>query len=228
MRVPFGLAALDIDTEDFIVNSSEILIKQTVLMDVIFTPVIDGIIKLIRYQMDQMKELKRNLDYIILVGGFGQSEYLLEQITEAFENDVTKVFSPNNGESAVSKGAVYYAMDNRSISHRVMRISYGVKISSPFKENVDLSEYQFFDKAGVKCCRNRFDIFVEKGESVSLTDSTKKKYFTSNKKTCDIGRVSIKKKKEKKEEGIKLTLLYRNLWLWRRQPSSLRDRSWSK
>jgi hypothetical protein len=209
MTVPFGLAALDIATEDFTVNSYEILIKQTVLTDVIFTPVIDGIIKLIRYQMDQMKELKRNLDYIILVGGFGQSDYLLKQIEKAFENDVTKVFSPHNGESAVSKGAVYYALDNHSISHRVMRISYGVKISSPFIENVDLSEYQFVDKAGVKCCKNRFDIFVKKGESVSLTDSTKRKYFTSNKKACDIGKVSI----TKKEEGIKLTLLYRNLWL---------------
>ncbi|KAI8888808.1 hypothetical protein K501DRAFT_320722 [Backusella circina FSU 941] len=187
MKLPFGLGSLDINTEDFKINSLDgVLIKDTVIKDVVFTPVIQSILNLIRYQMDQMKEINRHLDYIILVGGFGQSGYLYEQILKVFDNDVTKVFSPENGEIAVSTGAVYYAMDTRSISHRIMRISYGVKISSPFIENMDLSEYQYTDKAGQKFCKNRFDIFVRKGEEVSLNDSIKRNYYTFNQKACDI------------------------------------------
>ena len=69
----------------------------------VFDPVIGMIIQLINGQLDQVEEALGNLDVssILLVGGFGSSEYLRREIEKHFSgcDDIPelKVIQPVNG-----------------------------------------------------------------------------------------------------------------------------------
>lgn len=68
---------------------------------------------------------------VVLVGGFGQNRYLKSRVRDAI-TPRTRVLQPENGVTAVVKGAVIYGLGNYQpalapvgISSRVARRSYG-------------------------------------------------------------------------------------------------------
>lgn len=185
--LPYNLQNRTIHTDDgFNMSGDSLEIPIKVLANEVFDPVIDEVINLIQFQLDRLNETK--LDYIILVGGFGQSKYLLRKIKDNFEYKVGNIVVPDAGELAVSRGAVYFGLNPYSISHRRMRLSYGVGISSPFVEGLDRLDYKIKDKAGKFFCKNRFDPFVKKGEDVSIKDYVARPYFTYNSNVCYISK----------------------------------------
>ena len=58
----------------------------------IFEPMVHEVIDLI---LDQIRMLKGNVSRILLVGGFGQSSYLREQIRESIDD--IEILQPGNG-----------------------------------------------------------------------------------------------------------------------------------
>jgi serine/threonine-protein kinase ATR len=94
----------------------------------IFEPIIKDIISLLE---EQISMAEGQITAIILVGGFGQSEYLKDRIQEAIKRGI-HVLRPPDGWSAVVKGAVIHGLNLHRpvlsaprIASRVARRSYG-------------------------------------------------------------------------------------------------------
>ncbi|KAG2198766.1 hypothetical protein INT47_010552 [Mucor saturninus] len=168
--------------DGFSLDENGLAISTKVLEAEVFKPVIQKVIKLVQFQLDRLNGTL--LDYIIIVGGFGQSKYLIEKIKEKFASIVGDVIVPDGGEVAVTRGAVYFGLDPYSISHRRMRLTYGISISSPFIEGVDRLDYKRTDSEGKDICINRFDAIVKKGDDVSIQNGYTRTYYTFNSGAC--------------------------------------------
>lgn len=158
----------------------------------VFQPVVDEVLELIEFQLEELRKDSVRLDYIILVGGFGQSQYLKQKVEERFNKEVGSVVVPSVGELAVTRGAVLFGLDPYSITHRKMKITYGFGITAPYEEGLDKPDLKVIDKKNNKVvCKNRFDVCVKKGQEVSLAESKKKRYYTFNSNTCHLSKLDI-------------------------------------
>ncbi|KAI8067212.1 hypothetical protein BDF21DRAFT_426055 [Thamnidium elegans] len=185
--LPRSLNGRTIENDNgFRMDIDSLCIPTSLLLTRVFDPVIEEIVLLIDYQLGALD--KDLLHYIILVGGFGQNTYLLQRIRDEYPNEkiVGDIIVPDVRELAVVRGAVYFGLDPYSISHRRMRVSYGISISSPFNEDLDRPEYKVFNSHGDAYCRNRFDPLVTKGTDVSINDRISRKYTTQNSKTFSL------------------------------------------
>jgi hypothetical protein len=94
----------------------------------IWDPIMKDIICLINEQISMADD---EVAAVVLVGGFGQNRYLKARVREAIIPGV-RVLQPENGVTAVVKGAVIYGLGNYQpamapvgIASRVARRSYG-------------------------------------------------------------------------------------------------------
>jgi tRNA A37 threonylcarbamoyltransferase TsaD len=69
----------------------------------IFDPVVDKVIDLVR---DQIIATKQSVNAVLLVGGFGQSNYLKERMRESLEEFGVRILQPPNAWTVVVRGAV--------------------------------------------------------------------------------------------------------------------------
>jgi len=68
----------------------------------ILDPVIDEVVKLVR---DQIQSINTEVKAVLLVGGFGGSQYLSQRLREIVPKNTT-VLQPGHGWSAVVRGAL--------------------------------------------------------------------------------------------------------------------------
>lgn len=108
----------------------------------IFEPVIAEIIDVLEDQMAEMDGVPRA---VLLVGGFGQSPYLLARIRAVLDPSI-KILLPAHARTAVCRGAamkgVADVMQNLSkiaIGSRIARKSYGLSISTSFEARKHLA-----------------------------------------------------------------------------------------
>jgi hypothetical protein len=101
----------------------------------IFDPIVDKIIKLVD---DQIQATNRTISAVLLVGGFGQNNYLKERLRTSLSNTV-QILQPPNAWTAVVRGAVIMGLarsDPRLTSvglvSRAARKHYGADLSVPF------------------------------------------------------------------------------------------------
>ena len=99
-------------------------------MHAIFEPIMLKIIALVQGQID---DSRRNVRAVLLVGGFGQSNYLKKRIEAAV--DGVEVLQPPNAWTAVVRGAVMMGLANSNaawatvgVISRAARKHYGVKL----------------------------------------------------------------------------------------------------
>jgi tRNA A37 threonylcarbamoyltransferase TsaD len=70
----------------------------------ILDPVVDKVIDLVR---DQIIATKQSVNAVLLVGGFGQSNYLKERMRESLEEEFgVRILQPPNAWTVVVRGAV--------------------------------------------------------------------------------------------------------------------------
>lgn len=186
LEVPYQLPDMVIIKNGFEMRKRELAISFEAIEDEVFKPVVHEILELISFQLTQLKRDGVKLDYLILVGGFGQSSYLAQKLETRFKKEVGKITAPLEGQLAVSRGAVYFGSDPYSITHRSMKITYGFGISAPFEEGVDREDFRVVDKANRVFCRYRFDPCVLKGQDISLKKGIKRVYYTFNSNVCNI------------------------------------------
>jgi molecular chaperone DnaK (HSP70) len=101
----------------------------------IFDPVVAKIIKLVE---DQIRATSRTIKAVLLVGGFGQNNYLKERLRTSLSSTV-QILQPPNAWTAVVRGAVMMGLarsDPRLTSvglvSRAARKHYGASMSVPF------------------------------------------------------------------------------------------------
>ncbi|XP_014860866.1 PREDICTED: heat shock 70 kDa protein 12A-like, partial [Poecilia mexicana] len=73
-----------------------------------------------------------SIKYILLVGGFAESQILRRYITDAFI-DNCKVLCPFRPQEAILKGAVEFARNQGAVASRKSAYTYGVGLSERFK-----------------------------------------------------------------------------------------------
>ncbi|ORX60439.1 actin-like ATPase domain-containing protein [Hesseltinella vesiculosa] len=140
----------------------------------VFEPVVKDVLDLLHQQL----KMTTNLKAIFMVGGFGSSQYLYHRVNEEFSPLGVKVVTPNRGELAVARGAVYAGLNPTKVSVRVPRYWYGIEITAPFVEGVDPPHFKITNPDGTVRSDHRFSIFVRRGEPLPNDHCISKRYTT--------------------------------------------------
>lgn len=115
---------------------------------------------------------------VLVVGGFGASEYLFQQIKLHVPPQYqSKVVRPMDSVAAIVKGAVTAGITERVISHRVARRHYLMATLQPFKEGYHPEQYRVPSLDGRDRCKYTRQIFVQKGERVKIGEPVKVSFF---------------------------------------------------
>jgi len=138
----------------------------------IFDPVVDDILSLIAAQLKQVPDIK----VMFVVGGFAGSPYLMRRIRARFDGEVAHIVSPPAPGSAIVQGAVSLALHPEAIVSRIAKKTYGTSVILPFEPHLDPPELLKWTH-GAEYCRNRFDVFVRKGDRVEVDKCVTKSYF---------------------------------------------------
>ena len=115
---------------------------------------------------------------MLVVGGFGASEYLFQQIKlhvpPQFQQ---KVVRPMDSVAAIVKGAVTAGITERVVTSRVARRHYLMATLQPFKEGHHPEQYRVPSLDGKDRCKYTRQIFVQKGQRVKIGEPVKVGFF---------------------------------------------------
>ncbi|KAI8875861.1 actin-like ATPase domain-containing protein [Backusella circina FSU 941] len=140
----------------------------------VFDPVVEKVIQLcIDLQNDTS-----NLKAIFLVGGFGSSPYLYNEMKKVFDSKKVHVIQPERPEMAVARGAVIFGMNPTKVATRIPRHWYGIEITNVFEPELDPEEYKIYRPDGSVRCDNRFSTYVERGKPLDIDSCVSRVYTT--------------------------------------------------
>ncbi|KAF7548766.1 hypothetical protein G7046_g8558 [Stylonectria norvegica] len=143
-----------------------------------FEPVVNRILELVRNQIIAIQAQNRTLQNILVVGGFGASEYLFQQIKLHVPPQFqSKVVRPMDSVAAIVKGAVTAGITERIITHRIARRHYLMATLQPFKEGYHPEAYRVPSLDGKDRCKFTRQIFVQKGQKVKNGEPVKVSFF---------------------------------------------------
>ncbi|KAI9270319.1 hypothetical protein EDC94DRAFT_535585 [Helicostylum pulchrum] len=156
-------------------ENGSLFIPARELCEQVFEPIVSQVLSLIEAQRIQSPVLEA----IFLVGGFGQSNYLFKRVADAFAKKVGKVYVPPRGELAVVRGAVYFGLSPQTVTERISRRTYGIETRMLFENEFDLPEFAVIGTDGKKYCRQRFNAYVCKGQSVKVNECVSKTFIVT-------------------------------------------------
>ncbi|XP_007542604.1 heat shock 70 kDa protein 12A-like [Poecilia formosa] len=110
--------------------------------------------------------LKReySIEYILLVGGFANSQILHQYIIDQF-GGTCRILCPFRAQEAIMRGAVEFGRNPSWVASRKSPYTYGVAVSEPFDELKHKPEKKFMVGEEEWCC-DRFVKLVQAGEDV--------------------------------------------------------------
>ncbi|KAI5794264.1 hypothetical protein DFH27DRAFT_502696 [Peziza echinospora] len=148
----------------------------------VFIPSFQEIEKLIMEQVASA-EKKTNclVTGVLLVGGFGSSEYLYSYLASRIHSssgNVIKILQPPDAWTAIVNGAVVdsvaYHNNFHIVTSRIARFSYGLRISLPFIPGYHPERRRFYCKFTGRClCSHRMEWLVKKGMEIPNQKSMK-------------------------------------------------------
>ncbi|MCJ1423028.1 hypothetical protein MMC29_000909, partial [Sticta canariensis] len=159
-----------------------------------FEPVVNRILELVRNQIIGIQAQNRilqvahlnslsstannTLQNVLVVGGFGASEYLFQQIKLHVPPQFqAKVVRPMDSVAAIVKGAVTAGITERVVTSRVARRHYLMATLQPFKEGHHPEQYRVPSLDGKDRCKYTRQIFVQKGQRVKIGEPVKVSFF---------------------------------------------------
>ncbi|XP_047225666.1 heat shock 70 kDa protein 12A-like [Girardinichthys multiradiatus] len=110
-----------------------------------------------------------NIEYILLVGGFAESQILQRYITDEFIDDC-KVLCPITPQEAIMKGAVEFGRNQGVVASRKSAYTYGVSLLERFNESIHRADKKYTNKEG-DFCRDIFGKLVEIDEDVGWNET---------------------------------------------------------
>lgn len=106
---------------------------------------------------------------IVMVGGFSESSVLQDRVRRRFSDHI--VIIPTDAGVAVLKGAVMFGHDPKAIAQRILKYTYGQKVSHVFTD-VCLKTHpratRECDEDGVMRCINVFSVHARAGDAVTM------------------------------------------------------------
>lgn len=150
-------------------------------MRAIFEPVVGEVIKLVQ---DQIKSSKVPIRAVLLVGGFGASNYLKERLRNAVDHRI-KILQPPNAWLAVVHGAVMKGLANSApeqltmvkVQNRKGRKHYGVEWRVRYDETLHSTLRHQRHWCGLDGCYkvHAMEWFIKRGDPVAENEP----YYTS-------------------------------------------------
>ncbi|KAG0136910.1 hypothetical protein HOY82DRAFT_549029 [Tuber indicum] len=133
----------------------------------IFEPIVAQVLELISKQViEVLKSGKGPIAAILLVGGFGSSEYLYQRINR-WAADKIDVMQPRNAWTAVVRGAIIRGLqgDIAAVQSRLSRRHYGVVHDSRYDESKhDESERVWHPLRCEWVVKNRIQWYIRRGD----------------------------------------------------------------
>ncbi|XP_063353537.1 heat shock 70 kDa protein 12A-like [Pelmatolapia mariae] len=126
---------------------------------------------------DSLKEILKkhlNMEYILLVGGYAESQILRQHVIDQF-GDQCKVLCPYRPQEAIIKGAVMLGRNPAAVASRKSAFTYGFADSETFDPSKHKKEKTFVVQ-GEEFCGDIFRKLVEEGEDVDW-DETRELIF---------------------------------------------------
>lgn len=183
LDLPASMGLGDLTDESIGLENGSLLLPAHELCNEIFEPVVCQVLELIDNQLRQSP----NLEAIFLVGGFGQSNYLFRRVEDVFADKVGMIGVPPRGELAVVRGAVYFGLSPTTVTERISRRTYGVETRMLFQNDIDPPEFSIIGVDGRTYCRQRFSVYVHKGQSVNVDECVSKVFVISYPNDTDSG-----------------------------------------
>ncbi|XP_060574862.1 heat shock 70 kDa protein 12B-like isoform X2 [Ruditapes philippinarum] len=121
-------------------------------------------------------ENTRKIKSILMVGGYSESPLLQHAIKEAFPD--VDVVIPIGASSTIVRGALVYGHSPISIRERVLKYTYGVGTTQPFKEGIDPEHLKLQAATGLRC--KTFSKHVEKGQVVRCHEPQVERGYRTN------------------------------------------------
>ena len=134
----------------------------------LFDVVVDQVLNLISTQVSKASGGPYSVNSILLVGGFGESEYLYRRIDRWASQSDIQVIQPRNAATSIVRGALLKGLEPRigrlktEVKRRARR-SYGVAGQQPFITGKHLERDAIIDEhTGQKMARNQVSWFIRK------------------------------------------------------------------
>ena len=134
----------------------------------LFDPIIDQVLRLISAQVGAVLKDRAQVNSILLVGGFGESEYLYQRVQGWASHHAIQVIQPREASTAIVRGAVLRGLEPKdgpaktSINRRARR-SYGVPTNQLFIDGKHLEQDAIIDNVtGRKYARDQIRWVIRK------------------------------------------------------------------
>jgi hypothetical protein len=142
----------------------------------LFAPTTEKIVEVIKEHLGQ--DGIGTVDYLFLVGGFGESKLLYGRLVERFEgHGVRKVVCPPGAGAAVLRGAASFGLDTSIISAVRAKETYGTEFNDDFDPAVDPPSKRVIHPDGTVHCKDRFSVWIRRGERVMLDETREMIYW---------------------------------------------------
>ncbi|KAI7390590.1 actin-like ATPase domain-containing protein [Hortaea werneckii] len=121
-------------------------------------------------RMSHVYELGQKVHALILVGGFGQSEFLATCLRKRFTEraPAIEVLQPVHARTAVVRGAVLRGLEGKElVLSRKARRHYGVVVNRPFDEKVHSDSVKYWDD--FESCwkaKDQMRWYIRKGDTI--------------------------------------------------------------
>jgi len=109
---------------------------------------VDQIIDLVRHQIEDAnaESTLNTINRIILVGGFGDSEYLRAAFKRSFSSDAKIVVTvPDKPQAAIVQGAALRGLEGLRPMTRRCRRHYGFTLGLTFRYGIDSEAHSYID-----------------------------------------------------------------------------------
>lgn len=143
----------------------------------------DTVNDILRYISDVMQSPEQEgitIDSLILVGGFAESNFVVQSLRDGLKDRGIPVVRPQSTELAVLNGAVLFGQNEEILTSRIMRYTYGVAMIMEFDKKKHKAEEKF-ESDGKVWANNVFRKHVTRGQEVKLGQwITDKEYYPAD------------------------------------------------
>ncbi|RJE22726.1 hypothetical protein PHISCL_04942 [Aspergillus sclerotialis] len=172
--IEVGPLTMKVDSSEHYDEDERAVLLTKDIMQSLFDPVVVGIIRLIEEQTKAAKKKNAQVSRLILVGGFGDSEYLNKRLKHWCKcNEVNSLTCPPDCQAAIVRGAALRGLEGISSMYTHCHFHYGWSWGLKFREGIDKEEHAYitaYDK--VKMCNHRMHWEVAKGQSMDANFTT--------------------------------------------------------
>ncbi|PYH98153.1 actin-like ATPase domain-containing protein [Aspergillus ellipticus CBS 707.79] len=156
----------------------------------IFEPIIQDVELLVAEQIKGIEKKQLSPKAILLVGGFGSSEFLFRRLQEA--NPTVTVMQPPDAWSAVVSGAVHRGLDGNRVESRIARRNYGIEYRTRYIDGVHQPQDKVWDDLEERYdVHGRMSWYIKKYSNLSENKPIKMPFYRAVQTTDTDGLVFI-------------------------------------